>query len=324
MVIIISSPDDGHLRFVIPHLQKPYVVVDAGTVMAGEGLSFEVPATGPRTVRVRYQNQLLRNITGVWYRRPRDLTYSLSVPVIEEYEEYCKSALREHVEQLYALFPDACWVSDKYTVSRTENKSFQLLAARRAGFRIPETLITSDATEATAFVSSRDVTLVKTPSRQFPFWPDGRYLRFYAQKVTPADEVRYEGLHIAPAIFQQLIEPAAELRITVVGSAVFASRAIVEGVKPSAVQDWHVGYAQGSVRFEAYDLPQAVARCCARLVRNVGLHYGAIDLIVDKQGEYWFIEINPNGQWAFVEDEAGLPIGQAMAALLEGRTAAQK
>jgi glutathione synthase/RimK-type ligase-like ATP-grasp enzyme len=53
------------------------------------------------------------------------------------------------------------------------------------------------------------------------------------------------------------------------------------------------------------------------MTRALGLKFSAIDLVVDVHGDVWFLELNPNGQWGFVELATGQPIGAAMAALLE-------
>ena len=54
------------------------------------------------------------------------------------------------------------------------------------------------------------------------------------------------------------------------------------------------------------------------LVDELNLRFGAIDLIRDVNGEYWFLECNPNGQWAWIENRTGLPISAAIVDELEG------
>ena len=54
------------------------------------------------------------------------------------------------------------------------------------------------------------------------------------------------------------------------------------------------------------------------LRRRLGFRFGAIDMILNTNGEYVFLEINPGGQWLFVEIHAGLPISDAIADALIG------
>jgi hypothetical protein len=54
-------------------------------------------------------------------------------------------------------------------------------------------------------------------------------------------------------------------------------------------------------------------------MRRLGLVYGAIDLRLTPEGRYVFLEINPSGQFLYVEHATGQPITAALAkALIEG------
>ena len=52
------------------------------------------------------------------------------------------------------------------------------------------------------------------------------------------------------------------------------------------------------------------------LVRRLGLHYGTIDMVLTPDGRYVFLEINPNGQYLWIEKQSGLPITEAVCDLL--------
>lgn len=83
------------------------------------------------------------------------------------------------------------------------------------------------------------------------------------------------------------------------------------------ITDWRRAYVAGGLRFEVFDLPKTLQSKCVEITKALGLNFGAIDLLLDKKGKYWFLEINPNGQWAFIEDDTGLQIGKAIADQLE-------
>ena len=52
-------------------------------------------------------------------------------------------------------------------------------------------------------------------------------------------------------------------------------------------------------------------------MRKLHLSYGAIDMISDpKTGEFYFLEVNPVGQWLYYELKYGLPISDAIAEAL--------
>jgi glutathione synthase/RimK-type ligase-like ATP-grasp enzyme len=54
------------------------------------------------------------------------------------------------------------------------------------------------------------------------------------------------------------------------------------------------------------------------LMSDMKLQFGAIDLALTQSGNYYFLEINPNGQWLWIEDKLGYPISQAVADWLVG------
>jgi D-alanine-D-alanine ligase-like ATP-grasp enzyme len=66
-----------------------------------------------------------------------------------------------------------------------------------------------------------------------------------------------------------------------------------------------------------HDLPASIAEQCVRLTQSFNLRFSAIDLVLDVEGEYWFLEMNPNGQWAWVESRVGLPISETIVDELE-------
>ena len=68
---------------------------------------------------------------------------------------------------------------------------------------------------------------------------------------------------------------------------------------------------------EATTIPDDVAESCRRLVRDYGLSFGAIDIIVTPEGEHVFLELDPNGQWAWIEERTGLPLGNALIELFQ-------
>lgn len=51
-------------------------------------------------------------------------------------------------------------------------------------------------------------------------------------------------------------------------------------------------------------------------MRHVGLNYGCIDMIVTPNGEYVFLEINPSGQWYFVQMKTNMDIASAIVDLI--------
>lgn len=75
----------------------------------------------------------------------------------------------------------------------------------------------------------------------------------------------------------------------------------------------HVGV---EIDYLPHKLPKKIEDLCLRLVSELGLVYGAIDLILTPSDEYVFLEINPNGQWYWVEQLTKLPMLATLVDLL--------
>ena len=78
----------------------------------------------------------------------------------------------------------------------------------------------------------------------------------------------------------------------------------------------NIDWRKTKISLKEHDLPESIKEKCFQIVKKLGLRYGCIDMIITPENEYVFLEINPNGQWSFVEERTGMPIGKAIAHLL--------
>ena len=98
-----------------------------------------------------------------------------------------------------------------------------------------------------------------------------------------------------------------------VGGKVFSASVSQGG--GSIKGDWRL--KKTGAEFQPFDLPSVVAERCVQLTQSLGLVFGALDLAL--QGEqYFFLEINPTGEWAWLVDQSSLPIDEAIADELLG------
>jgi glutathione synthase/RimK-type ligase-like ATP-grasp enzyme len=117
-------------------------------------------------------------------------------------------------------------------------------------------------------------------------------------------------------IFQAYVPKLVELRITVVGRRIFAAEIHSQRTNHTRC-DWR-RYDQGQTPHRPHELPRDLEQRCTALVERLCLRYGAIDMVLTPDGRYVFLEINPNGQYLWIEHETGLPISEAICDLLTG------
>jgi len=204
------------------------------------------------------------------------------------------------------------WINHPVDNQRAEFKQEQLLRARECGFEIPDTLITNDPLAALAFGEEHPDGIVCKPLRIGRVVHEGEEKLFFTS-VIDLDQLRNFSRGGEPYLLQALIKKAVDIRITVIGDQCFAVDIDSQANDESTI-DWR---RRGSdLSHTKHTLPSELDRRCRRLVESYGLNFGAIDLAQRPDGSYVFFEINPNGQWAWIEQLCGLPVASHLADLL--------
>jgi glutathione synthase/RimK-type ligase-like ATP-grasp enzyme len=209
---------------------------------------------------------------------------------------------------------DCRWVNHPSANARAAYKPHQLATAVACGLRVPRTLITNDPAAGREFVAGCSPGAVYKPLYGSPVTPGWG---LYTAEVS-AEDAAAPTVAATAHLFQERIEKAFEVRLTVVGEdRMFAAR--IDASTAAARADWRTDY--DALTFTPIEVPEPIAAGAVRLMRRLDLRYGAIDFIVSpgEQPEDWvFLEINANGQYGFVEKRAGLPIAAAIADDLQG------
>jgi glutathione synthase/RimK-type ligase-like ATP-grasp enzyme len=200
------------------------------------------------------------------------------------------------------------WLSSPFAILRAEDKPRQLTVASALGFDLPETLISNDFEAASAFVARGDA--IGKPLRHSLVERGETGEVLFTARLDPLKPMDRDAVSLAPVIYQREVHKAYDVRVTVVGERVFAA-AIHSQDHDETEVDWRSG-TRLDLRHEAIDLPADIVGKCRALTKALDIGYGAIDLIADQNGRHWFLEINPNGQWAWIERRTGLPLAAAI------------
>jgi glutathione synthase/RimK-type ligase-like ATP-grasp enzyme len=328
MILLLSEPVDLHAKVVAGKLERrgaDFFWFDHAQFPAQAQISLAYSATG----RMRQALHLggdafdLRHITAAWDRRP-----SPPVPSVQIQD----SITRDHVEREAAEFlSDLChtldclWVpAASSTVQRARYKASQLKLAAALGFELPPTLITNSPKEFLEFYRQHNGNIV---SKAFYHSivrlgqrSERRSYGILAEPVSNRDVGYADAVRYCPTIFQAYVPKRIELRITVVGEQVFAAEIHSQQTHRTR-HDWR-RYDLSHTPHRPHELPEDVRRLCLQLVERFGLCYGAIDMVLTPDGRYVFLEINPNGQYLWIEELTGLPISDAICDLLMSREGA--
>jgi len=259
----------------------------------------------------------LREVTAVWHRR---ISFGAHLPAGLD-KQLRHASLGETSAAAHGMLAslNAFRIDHIQHIRRAENKQLQLQVARELGLDIPRTLTTNDPTAVRAFAKSCEGGIVTKMLSSFAIYEEGKELVVFTNRVKPEDLADLSGLSICPATFQELVPKSLEIRVTVVGQRVM-SASIDSQVSERAAHDWRRDGVRMLEDWRPYQLPPEIEEKILHLMDYFSLNYGAIDIILTPDGKHVFIELNPCGEFFWLERTPGLPISGAIADLLLGHS----
>ena len=268
-------------------------------------------ADGERYVR-------LADVTAVYFRRP--VAPNLPAALAAGVREWMENEIRRAWGGVLTAFPAVRWVNHPLAVSAASYKPEQLARAVRFGLRVPETIITNKPELVARFCEHHKWSVVSKPvghGEVLSARPEDDAI-VYTNLVTKGLAAEIEKVANCPTLFQRAVSKDVDVRVTIVGAEAIAVELHSQDHEESQVDCRRNNMA--NMRYSLTSLPVALETTLVAFVKSYGLFYAAIDLVRDSDGAYWFLEINPAGQWAWLEQCAGAPISNAIIdCLLEGR-----
>jgi hypothetical protein len=178
------------------------------------------------------------------------------------------------------------------------SKPYQAALIAAQGFRVPDTLLTTDATALAGFRERHPHGVVyKSISGQ----------RSIVQRIGAEHAARLQDLRWCPTQFQQWV-PGTDYRIHTIGEHCYGTRIEAE----THTDD----YRYGSASYTPWEVPGELAQRCLALAQSLGLALAGIDLRLTPDGEWVCFEVNPSPAYSCYEDATGIPISSAIAAWL--------
>jgi len=251
-----------------------------------------------------FDNKILK---AVYYRAPIYLR-DIYKPNLSEEEQLFRTQWTAFIRNL-SIYEKVIWVNNPLSTFRAENKMFQLLYAKKIGMLYPKTIVTNNndaeiEKNKNYIVKSLDTAVLRI---------DNKEAFIYSNKMK-GQEIKRANLSLSPVIIQNYIEPKIDVRVTVIGNKIYAVKILKNG---KGIQgDWRK--EKNSLSYLPFQLPKGIKNKCIKLIKQLGLSFGAIDLI-ESNSNFYFIEVNPTGEWAWLVDTAGLNIYEGICDYLEGK-----
>jgi ATP-grasp ribosomal peptide maturase len=190
-------------------------------------------------------------------------------------------------------------------------KPRQLRDLRSCGLVTPPTLVTNSASAVRQFAARHGALVCKSIAASMLHMGETAHV-VYTRRLGEDDLDDLRGIDYAAHLFQPFVESAYAIRLTVVGNRFFAVR--IDAGSDRARIDWRTDY--DTLTYQLIDLPADVEDAVTAYLRHAGLSYGAFDFLVTSDGHLVTLEVNPEGNYAWLEQETTVRITEAIAAFL--------
>ncbi|MDQ3910255.1 MAG: hypothetical protein M3305_00395 [Actinomycetota bacterium] len=304
-VLVVAPTSDLHARAVVEALGRHGVNVewaDLAALKEAARLTLALDDVADAHLTTATDRKVrLSEVGTIWWRRPRRPRDDADLD--EEIRTFVRGEWEHFLESLEA-FTEVRWVNPPGANRLASRKGFQLVAARKEGLRVPQTVMTNDPRAVRALAAEG------TPLIYKRIGAAPRPLTA-TKALTTADLGRLDTLPNCPALFQERIDARFDIRVTAIGADLYATE--IDSQAGESPLDWRYDHTVG---FRPHALDQGVSERLRSLMRRLSLAYGAIDLRLTLEGEYVFLEVNPSGQYLFVELLTGVPLSERMAEFL--------
>jgi glutathione synthase/RimK-type ligase-like ATP-grasp enzyme len=303
MLFILTNSQDATVSFLIPALEKsglPFVRFDTDVVL--QSAAFEFHVSHPR-LRLNGSWYEPKQITNIWYRRPEEFKHDGLGDSPEA--KYTRAEWAEFFENFFAHVPKVQWMNHPSMNAAASRKLEQLSTAAQLGIKIPDTLVTQEPEELKAFYAKHGGRLIAKPlsTGYVERGKDDADSLIYTNRVKPEDVEKLDDLSVCPTLFQECVDKDFDVRITVVDSELTAVKLLAKEADGTQRCDIRRNNMV-DVSHSEIELPGHVSDGVWQLMRKYQLRFAAIDMVVSLAGEWMFLEINPNGQWAWIDQVA--------------------
>ncbi len=301
MILIVTNKNDHTADFLIIELNRrgiEYFRFNTEDYPQLVTTSWKIDSEGVRGYFNTQKGKLdFSKIKSIWYRRP---VLPNPDPILGS-KTNLSFARRESQAALEGIWDsiDCFWVSHPNALKLAENKLLQLKTAKEIGFELPQTIVTNIPEDALEFYYSNEKNVICKPIKSGRVGENNCDQLIYTNIVTQKQISKIELVKYSHQIFQKNIPKRREIRVTVIGEKVFPVAIDSQNLEISKI-DWRRTPAQ-NLQHTLVSLPCEIEEKCISLVRKLGIMFGAIDLIQTPDQNFVFLEINPNGQWAWIE-----------------------
>lgn len=229
----------------------------------------------------------------IYYRKPSNS--QIQKLFNSPYDQFATKELFALVEGIAEIFDGRC-LTRPSVMKLANNKVYQGKVAKLCGFNQPISVITNSLSNISLI--NDECIIVKPLAVGTIVFPTHKE---YVQTNLYNPDYDSEALTYSPAYFQKYQNKDFEVRLTVIDGSFFAVK-----IQSTNLIDWRRSGAENTYQY--IDTPDPIKNQCSEYMAKMNMHFGCFDFIV-YENEWFFLEMNVNGQWAWLEEVAGIDIG---------------
>jgi Prokaryotic glutathione synthetase, ATP-grasp domain len=317
-ILVITNSNDPHSDEVIKKVKNTNILFRVNTDDLLGGFCYHVEVSENKSESY-FENPLggrllLKDVGCIYYRRPEkpssleNESRNISKVVIDEAWHGLFHTLYDNL--------DCQWLGHPFRDRQNSSRIRQLRMAQEIGWRIPPTLVSRNVNAIRSFCNEFPEVVIK-PIGEKGVEVDGMWYPYFTSKVDSQELLKLSAQEIGITYnyMQSYIPKENEWRITVVGDKVFPCIINSQTIDESKV-DWRLVDYQ-VIKHERGVISKRFERQLIEYLRRMKMPFGAFDFILTPNGEFVFLECNPNGQWLWIEELTGMDISGAIANWLE-------
>lgn len=255
----------------------------------------------------------IERINVVFYRRfYRYLNYedNESLGHISRKIFYESNSELEHLtEALFKALEKKVWFPAPQMAN--VNKLNINVEANRAGLLVPRSVVLNSKQKLVEFSSECAYGCITKPISRISYYTFGRYT--YSSYSILVNEEVLDALpsHFFPSLFQECIPAIYEIRVFYLDGEFYSTAALCTQAERAV--DIKQSFNTQSLKWVTYELPKFVEESIDKFMRQIGLVTGSIDIIKTSNDKYYFLEVNPVGQYGAPSWQGGHQLDKRIA-----------
>ena len=197
------------------------------------------------------------------------------------------------------------------------NKIEVLLLAKELGLQIPKTLITTSKEELVKFYTENKNIITKDLFQTVHFQFKNEYHNSIGTFVVTEQMIHLLEAQFFPIFVQEKIEKKYEIRSFLYKEKIFSMAIFSQNDDTTAVDYRNYNHKKPN-RAVPIQLPKQIEKKLIRLTSKLSVNTCSVDIIVNKNNEYIFLEINPMGQFDWLSKNCNYYIEKMIAEDLIG------